>query len=91
MKGRGQNTEQESSVVQVDTLIVKVSLIYSLDLPFDVMRDDGVEVEVQIVAVIAKETQSFCFGRQIRGEVDFHGVLSQCRMVTCNGVELLAK
>jgi hypothetical protein len=55
------------------------------------MRDDGVEVEVQIVAVVAEETQSFYFGWQIRGEVNLHRILSQGCMIACNGVELLAK
>ena len=61
MKSRSQNAEQESSVVQIDTLMTRVTLIHYLDLPFDMMREDGVKVEIKVVAVIAEETQSLCF------------------------------
>ena len=78
-------------MVQVDTLETRMPVIYCLDLPFDVMRYDGVEVEIKVVAVVAKEAESLCFRRQIRGEVNVRRVLLQGSVVACDGIELLAK
>jgi hypothetical protein len=49
------------------------------------------KVEVQIIAVVAKQTESLRFWRQIRPEINIVGILSKCDVFSRSGIQLLAK
>ena len=62
-------------MIQVDGLVTRLSFVDRLDLLLDLVRDNGVKVEIKIIAVVAKQTEGLHFWWQIRAEINIIGIL----------------
>jgi hypothetical protein len=54
MESGGQYAEQKSCMIQVDGLMTRLSFVDHLDLLLDMVRNHGMKVEIQVIAVVAK-------------------------------------